>query len=168
MPTCLIISLTIPEPILLLLLSTYLLELVYSHQMHVLWACQKEVDNIRGAKYSDNRTEKISGTINNLRLFPYSNVPCSHLMQILTMFTFNANPFSLNSLVFLVRSARMSSSQSTWICLNSCAKQMIIVLCTACMLWLSIMMLWIQPSLVIMYVMWRILRGSGTRWTIAR
>jgi len=36
MPTCLIISLTIPEPILLLLLSTYLLELVYSHQMHVL------------------------------------------------------------------------------------------------------------------------------------
>jgi hypothetical protein len=36
------------------------------------------------------------------------------------------------------------------------------------MLWLSIMMLWILQSLVITYVMWRILRGSGTRWMIAR
>lgn len=84
------------------------------------------------------------------------------------VFIFNANPSSLNSLVFMARSARMSSFQSTWICPNLCVKQMIIVLCTACMLWLSIMMLWILQSLVITYVMWRILRGSGTRWMIAR
>ena len=98
----------------------------------------------------------------NLFLYIFSCIGVGTNLYSNIVLTFNWNPFSLNSLVFLVRSARMSSSQSTWIFLNSYAKQMIIALCTACMLWLSIMMLWIQPSLGIMHVMWRILRGRGT------
>lgn len=38
--------------------------------MQFVRACPKEVDYIRGPKYIDNCTEKISGTINTLRLFP--------------------------------------------------------------------------------------------------